>query len=222
LADNFPDDDERGPYPKYLAGGPSSTHDESLVTEDGAERCKIYPLLVESNHPRWRTHCQYDDVPWLREIPTCKVKGYDGYLYEPVWMNPVDAEARGIKHGDIVKVYNERGIELGGAYVTERMVAGAVHMDHGAHVDMINCNPDDYEDRANKWINRGGTGNNISPYIGLSKNVAGMCVTSYLVEVSKVTGDEMQGWRDSYPEAFERDYDPAYGLLFNAWIEEDK
>jgi trimethylamine-N-oxide reductase (cytochrome c) len=43
-----------------------------------------------------------------------------------------------------------------------------------------------------------------------------------LVEVTKVSGDEMLAWRERYPEAFERDYDPAYGLLFNAWIEEDK
>jgi trimethylamine-N-oxide reductase (cytochrome c) len=32
-----------------------------------------------SNHPRWRTHAQNDDIVWTREIPTCKVKGYDGY-----------------------------------------------------------------------------------------------------------------------------------------------
>jgi trimethylamine-N-oxide reductase (cytochrome c) len=46
-----------------------------------------------------------------------------------------------------------------------------------------------------------------------------MCVSSYLVEVAKVSGDEMQKWRDNYPEAFKRDYDPAYGLLFSAWVE---
>ena len=25
-----------------------------------------------------------------------KVKGWDGYFYEPLWMNPADAAARGI------------------------------------------------------------------------------------------------------------------------------
>jgi trimethylamine-N-oxide reductase (cytochrome c) len=222
LADNFPDDDERGPYPKYVCGGPENTHDESLVVEDGAERCKVYPLLMQSQHPRWRVHAQFDDIPWLREIPTCKVKGYDGYMYEAIWINPVDAEARGIKHGDIVKAFNERGIELGGAYVTERIKPGTVHMDHGAHEDMINCDPADYDDRGTKWVNRGGTCSNISPYPGLSKNAPGMVVSAFLVEVAKVTGDEMQTWRDNYPEAFERDYDPAYGLLFNAWVEGGK
>ena len=75
------------------------------------------PLLAISNHGRWRVHAQCDDIPWTREATTCKVKGWDGYMYEPVWMNTGTAEARGIKNGDIVKVYNERGIVLGGAYV---------------------------------------------------------------------------------------------------------
>ena len=30
-------------------------------------------------------------------------------MYEPVWIHPSDAEKRGIKNGDIVKVFNERG-----------------------------------------------------------------------------------------------------------------
>ena len=75
----------------------------------GGERAKKYPLLLVSNHGRWRTHAQNDDITWQREIRTCKVKGWDGYLYEPIWINPEDAEARGIKDGDIVKLFNERG-----------------------------------------------------------------------------------------------------------------
>ena len=34
-----------------------------------------YPLLVLSNHPRWRCHANHDDITWLREIATCKVGG---------------------------------------------------------------------------------------------------------------------------------------------------
>jgi trimethylamine-N-oxide reductase (cytochrome c) len=174
---------------------------------------------MQSQHVRWRVHGQGDDVPWTREISTCKVKGFDGYMYEPVWINPVDAEARGIKQGDIVKVYNDRGIELAGAYITHKIIPGAVHMDHGGRLDMIACDEEDYDERETKWVNRGGTGNNISPYPGLSKNVPGMCVSSYLVEGDRVSGEEMQTWRDSYPEAFTRACDEAHGLLFEAWVE---
>ena len=55
-----------------------------------------------------------------------------------------------------------------------------------------------------------------------TKNCPGMVVSSFLVEVAKVTGEEMQEWREKYPEAFARAYDPAYGLLFNAWVEGGK
>ncbi len=36
-----------------------------------------------------------DDIPWTREIS--KVKGYDGYMYERVWINPVDAALKGYR-----------------------------------------------------------------------------------------------------------------------------
>ena len=52
-------------------------------------------------------------------------------------MNTQDAAKRGIKNGDIVKIHNERGTVLGGAYVSERMMPGAVQMDHGARYDPI-------------------------------------------------------------------------------------
>ena len=204
LADNFPDDNERPPMPKWVVGGPGWTHDESLW----GERCKKYPLLMAANPPRWRSHANCDDVSWFREIPTCRVKGYDGYMYQPVWINPVDAAARGIENGDIVKVYNERGIVLGGAIVWERIIPGAVSQDHGARVDPIT-----------KGIDRGGAINLITPTNTISKNTTGMSVTGFLVQVEKVSPAEMEEWRKKYPEAFARDYDPAYGPLFNGWIE---
>jgi anaerobic selenocysteine-containing dehydrogenase len=209
LATSFPDDKERGPMPKYVIGGPESEgwiHDESLY----GERVKKYPLLLEANHPRWRHHPQCDDIAWFREIPTMKIKGYDGYMYEPVWIHPTTAAERGIEHGDIVKVYNDRGIELGGAYVTERMIPGAAHMDHGAAVDMIT-------DR----INRGGTVNPITPEMGSSKYCWGMAVSGFLVQVEKLDPAQMEEWRKTYPEAFARDYDPAYGIKYDGWVEKE-
>jgi len=222
LADNFPDDKERPPYPQYVTGGPESegwTHDESLDVENGAQRCEKYPLLIQVNHTRWRLHVQNDDIPWVREIPTCKMEGPDGYMYEPAWINPIDAEARGIEHGDIIKVYNNRGIELACAYVTERVIKGAIHMDHGARLDPIRLEESEFNERETKWINRSGTLNVISPEPGLSEHCPGMVVSGYLVEVAKLSGDEMNNWRKENPESFTRDYDPAYGPLASGWIE---
>ena len=207
IEENFPDDKERGPYPKWVPGGPESEgwwHDESRL----GERFKQYPLIMVSNHPRWRSHANFDEVPWLKEISTCKITGYDGYKYEPIWIHPTDAEARGIKHGDIVKMYNERGIVLGGAYVTERIKCGATYQDHGAAIDLISDK-----------IDRGGENNLISPWHGPSPNCWGNATTGFLVEVEKLDPAEMEEWRMTYPEAFSRDYDPNYGVLFSNWVE---
>jgi len=204
LARHFPDDTERPPVPHWIEKGVS--HDESL----SSERARKYPLLIMSNHGRWRVHAQCDDITWTREAPTCKVKGWDDYMYEPIWINPKDAEKRGIVNGDIVKVHNERGIVLCGAIVWERIMPGVVYVDHGARVDSI----------IPEEVDRGGAINLISPYNITSKNCAGMATSGYLVEVNKLSEKEMDMWRKEYPEAFEREYDPASGLRFSAWVEE--
>ena len=198
LAEHFPDDEERPPIPKWIEKGES--HDERVT----GERAKKYPLLQVSNHGHWRMHAQGDDISWLRECPTCKIKGPDDYLYEPLWINTQDAAARGIKSGDIVKIYNERGAVLGGAYVTERVMPGVVSMDHGARYDPIIPGE----------LDRGGAINTITPHNKTSKNATGMVVSSFLVEVEKVTMAQMGRWRDEYSEATEKPYDPASGLCF--------
>jgi anaerobic selenocysteine-containing dehydrogenase len=193
LAKHFPDDKERPPVPHWIERGES--HDERL----SSERAKKYPLLIMSNHGRWRVHAQCDDISWTREAPTCKVKGPDGYKYEPLWMNAADAAARGIENGDVVKVYNERGAVLGGAYVTERMMPGVVYMDHGARYDPI----------VPGELDRGGAINTITPHNTTSKKATGMVVSSFLVEVERVNLDEL---RKKYPEAFKRPYHLGAGL----------
>lgn len=203
LAQYFPDDKERPPVPHWIEKG--ETHDERL----SSDRAKQYPLLVMSNHGRWRLHAQCDDISWTREAPTCKVKGWDGYLYEPVWIHPTTAEKRGIKDGDLVKVFNGRGAVLCGAIVFERIMPGVVSVDHGARCDWI----------IPEKLDRGGAINLISPGEVLSKNCAGQATSGYLAEVEKVTMAQMDEWRREYPEAFNREYDPASGLRFNAWVE---
>jgi anaerobic selenocysteine-containing dehydrogenase len=205
LADHFPDDKERPPFPQWIEKGPS--HDERI----SSPRAKQYPLLFVSNHPRWRTHAENDDITWTREIRTCKVKGHDGYMYEPVWIHPVDAAARGIKDGDIVKLINERGTVLGGAIVWERIMPGVTYQDHGARADMIST-------EAGNSIDRGGANNLISPANGTSQNCWGMATSGYLLDVQKVTATEMEEWREKFPEAFQRDYAPAAGLRYMTWI----
>lgn len=154
-----------------------------------------------SNHPRWGVHAQLDDVSWFHEIVTGKVRGKDGYLYEPVWIHPIDAEKRGIKNGDVVNVFNERGQVLCGAYVTERIMPGVAYVDHGSRYDPLEPGK----------LDRGGAINTICPHKPTSKNCAGHVVSGFLVEVERANLDELQR---QYPEAFNRPYHHASGLTF--------
>jgi molybdopterin guanine dinucleotide-containing S/N-oxide reductase-like protein len=207
LAEHFPDDKERPPIPKWIEK--SETHDERL----SSERAKMFPLLMMSNHPRWRTHAQGDDITWTRETPTGKVLGADGYKYEPIWINPADAAKRGIRDGDIIKAFNERGVVMVGARVWERVMPGVVYVDHGSRHDPI----------IPGWVDRGGAINSIAPYGITSRNAVGEATSGYLVDVQKVTEKDYEEWRKMDPEAFDnafkREYDQAAGLRFDAWVE---
>ncbi|MFC1868670.1 molybdopterin-dependent oxidoreductase [Thermodesulfobacteriota bacterium] len=192
LADYFPDDEERPPYPKWIPYGES--HQESLL----CERAKKYPILVCTNHPRWGVHANHDDVTWFREIKTCKIRGTDGYLYHTAWVNPEDALRRGIADGDVIKIHNERGGVLAGAYVTQRIMPGVISIDHGAKYDPIIPGE----------LDRGGAINSICPRKLTSKNSTGIATCGFLVEIERVDLEEL---RDKHPEAFERRFHPAAG-----------
>jgi trimethylamine-N-oxide reductase (cytochrome c) len=79
-------------------------------------------------------------------------------------------------------------------------------MDHGARYDPI----------VPGELDRGGAINTITPHNKTSKNSNGMVVSSFLVEVERVNLDHL---RKKYPESFNRKYDPASGLRFDARVE---
>lgn len=199
LADHFPDDQERPPVPHWVERGIS--HDERL----GGDRAKLYPYLCLSNHPRWRVHSQHDDMQWLREIETCKMVGPDGYAYQTAWIHPDDARKHGISHRDVMKVYNDRGGVLVGAYITERIMPGVIYVDHGARYDPI----------VPGELDRGGAINTISPRNTTSKNATGMVSGGFLVGVEPVDLDEL---RRQYPEAFAQPYDKSTGLAWERML----
>ncbi|MBN1188488.1 MAG: molybdopterin-dependent oxidoreductase [Dehalococcoidales bacterium] len=200
LKEHFPDDEERPPVPHWIPYGKS--HQESLLHARSGE----YPFLLVSNHPRWGVHANHEDISWLREIPTCKVRGPDGYQYQPVWIHPIDAAAKGISKGDIVKIFNERGIVLAGAYVTERIIPGTISVDHGAKYDPI----------VPGKIDRGGAINTITPRHTTSQNVCGMVISGFLVNIERADLDEL---RKQYPKPFSRHFHAATGLTLESFLE---
>ena len=71
---------------------------------------------------------------------------------------------------------------MAGAYVTERIMPGAVSIDHGARYDPI----------VPGELDRGGAINTITPRNITSKNATGMVCAGFLVEVEKADLDELQ------------------------------
>ena len=137
-----------------------------------------------------------------------KIRAKDGYQYEPAWLNSKTANERGISHGDVIKVFNERGTILCAAYVTERIVSGTVYVDHGSRYDPIDA----------ASLDRGGAINLISPTAIISKTATGMVVSGFLVDIAKVEDSEMEEWIKRYPEAFERKVDKDCGVCLEGWI----
>ena len=84
-----------------------------------------YPFHLISPHPRWRTHSIFNNCSWLRET-------YE----QEVTIATSDAKRLGIKTGDTVEVFNERGRVVVPAYVTERTMPGVAVLHEGAWMDL--------------------------------------------------------------------------------------
>ncbi|MBZ5721467.1 MAG: molybdopterin-dependent oxidoreductase [Acidobacteriia bacterium] len=85
-----------------------------------------YPLVFLSTHTRFRTHSQYANLPWLKEINN----NGEGFLE----INPTDARARGIASGHVVRIFNDRGWMKVRARLTEAIKPGVVNCYQGGWV----------------------------------------------------------------------------------------
>lgn len=79
-----------------------------------------YPLQCMGWHYKRRCHSMHDNNPWMEEAGP-----------QVMWINPVDAAARGIEDGDAVEAYNDRGKVRVPAKVTRRIVPGVVAIPQG-------------------------------------------------------------------------------------------
>ena len=83
-----------------------------------------FPLQLFGFHYKARTHSSYGNVDVLQAA--CR---------QEVWINPLDAGKRGIKNGDLVRVFNPRGELHIPAKVTPRIMPGVAAMGQGAWHD---------------------------------------------------------------------------------------
>jgi len=98
------------PIPKYI---------EAWEGHNDSARGK-YPLQLISPHSRARVNSSLYNIPRLKALAD-----------DDLWLNPVDAQSRGINNGDKVMVYNERGQLMAKAKVTEHIMPGVVSLDSG-------------------------------------------------------------------------------------------
>ena len=99
------------PIPKYLAT--PEDHNDPLFEK--------YPLQLITPHPKNRVHSEMYMVEWLREVEPHRA-----------WINPTDAERRGIKDGDAIYVFNDRGKVAITAWLTERIIPGVICIFEGS------------------------------------------------------------------------------------------
>jgi trimethylamine-N-oxide reductase (cytochrome c) len=86
-----------------------------------------YPLQMVSPHPRFSFHTMGDSKEsWLNEVKDHRVL-IDGHRYWIMRVNTKDAVVRGIREGDLIRAFNDRGSVILAAQVTERVPAGTVH-----------------------------------------------------------------------------------------------
>ena len=84
-----------------------------------------YPFHLISPHPRWRTHSIFNNCAWLRET-------YE----QECTLNASDAQRLGVRTGDTVEVWNDRGRVVVPVYVTERCMPGVAVIYEGSWMDL--------------------------------------------------------------------------------------
>lgn len=142
------------PIPKYLEAWESLS---DPLTEK-------YPLQLLTTHFIRRSHSQFDNLPWLREL-----------VPQEILISTSDAKTRGIKNGDLVRVFNDRGQMIIPAKVSERIIPGVVDLPQGAWFS-----PDE------NGIDRGGCANVLTR--DKTSPAGGLVTNCSLVQIEKSEG----------------------------------
>jgi trimethylamine-N-oxide reductase (cytochrome c) len=138
-----------------------------------ADKTAKAPLHMISPHPKYRIHSQMNNSDAR--------KSYTVQEREPIEIAKADADKRGIKNGDIVRVFNERGQSLAGAKVVDDLLPGVVRFCEGAWYD---------PDQPGKpgALDKYGSPNQLTQDVPTSKLGQATSAHSTLVEIEKFAG----------------------------------
>ncbi len=129
-----------------------------------------FPFHMVSPHPRWRTHTIFNNIPWLRET-----------YQQELTMNASDAKRLGLKTGDIVEVFNDRGKTVVPLYVTERCMPNVVVLHEGVWMDIDK-----------NGVDRSGNPDFLT--LDAPSPAGAFAYNTALVNVKKSTMDHRPGW----------------------------
>jgi biotin/methionine sulfoxide reductase len=140
----------------------------------GSPLARRFPLHLISDQPYTKLHSQLDFSDYSRGS---KVAGR-----EPVWINPEDANERGIADGDVVRLFNQRGACLAGALLTDAMARGVVKLSTGAWYDPV-------EPGVPGALEKHGNPNVLTRDVGASRLSQGCAAQSCLVQIERFAGE---------------------------------
>jgi biotin/methionine sulfoxide reductase len=99
----------------------------------GSARAERFGLQLVANQPKARLHSQLDVGAHSQSV---KIAGR-----EAVRMHPSDAAARGLRGGDLVRIFNDRGACLAGLAVDDAVRPGVAQLSTGAWYDPDPADP---------------------------------------------------------------------------------
>jgi biotin/methionine sulfoxide reductase len=140
----------------------------------GSATAQRFPLHLLTTQPPTRLHGQMD--------MGCVSRKSKITSREPIRISLVDAASRGIRNGDIVRVFNERGALLAGVIVTYELRPGVVQISTGAWYDPL------YPGSPGS-LDKHGNPNVLTLDKGTSRLAQGSSAQTALVEIEKYTGE---------------------------------
>ncbi len=169
-----PNDPERPVMTKYIPSW------EGHHTKELYEK---HPLQLISPHPRFSFHTVGDGKDSIiNDVKDHRVL-VNGYYYWIVRINSRDAEKRGIRENDLVRVFNDRGAVICAAQVTERIRPGTVH-------SYESCAIYDPVGEPGYSPDRGGCINQLTPSRAMIKKSHSHAANSCLVQIKSWKGQE--------------------------------